>query len=151
MGDFEKIRDGMSIAALLTSGVVLLFGAAVALFLTGYCDETCDRQWDPLVGVLALPVFGGGVLMLGSAIHMMMPGQSAFASGMPAHTQSLRASLVLALRAGVLLEGVLAVAYALAETETISGDGAWTTFWGLTMIGWIVVTSRLVHHAQRSR
>ena len=44
MGDFEKIRDGMSIAALLTSGVVLLFGAAVALFLTGYCDGSCDRR-----------------------------------------------------------------------------------------------------------
>ena len=151
MGDYEKIRDGMSIAALLMSGVVLLFGAAVALFLTGYCDGTCDRQWDPLVGLLALPVFGGGVLMLGGALHMMMPGQSAFAAGMPAPTQNLRASLVLALRAGVLLEGVLAVAYALAETETITGDGAWATYWGLTMVGWIAVTSRLVHHAQRSR
>ena len=109
-------------------------------------------QWDPLVGLLALPVFGGGVLMLGGAIHMMMPGQSAFAAGMPAPTtQNLRASLVLALRAGVLLEGVLAVAYALAETETITGDGAWATYWGLTMVGWIAVTSRLVHHAQQSR
>ena len=65
------------------------------------------------------------MLLLGGAIQLMMPGQSAFASGMPAPTQNIRASLMLALRAGVLLEGVLAVAYALAETETITGDAAW--------------------------
>ena len=151
MGDLEKIRDGMSIAALLTSGVVLLFGAAVALFLTGYCDGSCDRRWEPTLALLALPVFGGGVLLLGGAIQLMMPGQSAFGSGMPAPTQNIRASLMLALRAGVLLEGVLAVAYALAETETITGDAAWWTFWGLTMVGWTVVTSRLIRQAQRSR
>ena len=151
MGDLEKIRDATSIAALLLSGVVLLFGAAVALFLSGYCDQTCNHTWDPMVGLLSLPVFAGGVLLLGGAIQLMMPGQSAFGSGLPSPTQNLRASVLLALRAGIILEGVLAVAYALAETRAISGDAAWATFWCLAMGAWLFVTSRLIRHAQRER
>ncbi len=144
----EKARDGLSVVALFSSGTVLLLGAAIALFVPGLCDGSCEADW-PLVAALAPPLFAAGAGLLAAAIHLTLPGESSVAVGRVREPHAPRRSLAVAFRMGAALQAMFGVAFVLSETGVISGNVAWAAFWLVALAGWGGWAIRLLRRVQR--